>query len=325
MGIRDGHQGVSIRRGGRDILRRDRAAGSGPVLDNDGLLPDLIQALRQDTSSHVGCAARGESDQDADRAVGKVADICLLRSDRRGECTQDRCERGRPRCSHCAQNFLPRLGHLDYSFGHKRSQGDGWMCAMRTSERPVRTRDRDQVAALANGLRAVEAFSTSRQYMTVADVARQTGMTRAATRRYLLTLTACGYAQTDGKRFQLTSRVLRLGHAYISSVPLPQIAQPIVEDLGHRTDESVALTVLEVSESLTIATSAPRRIVGIFTRIGTHLPALSTATGRAVLAGRTDDAIKALLRAERIQKLTPKTKTAPAEIWQEIHRIRELG
>jgi IclR family transcriptional regulator, pca regulon regulatory protein len=196
---------------------------------------------------------------------------------------------------------------------------------MRTSERPTRTRDRDQVAALANGLRAVEAFSSSRQYMTVADVARQTGMTRAATRRYLLTLTACGYAQTDGKRFQLTSRVLRLGHAYISSVPLPQIAQPIVEELGHRTDESVALSVLEASESLTIATSAPRRIVGIFTRIGTHLPALSTATGRVLLAGKPDDAIKALLRTERIQKLTPKTKTAPAEILKEIQRIRELG
>ena len=72
--------------------------------------------------------------------------------------------------------------------------------------------------------------------MTVADVARQTGFTRAATRRYLLTLKAAGYAEYDGKRFQLTSRVLRLGHAYISSVPLPQIAQPIVEELGHKTE-----------------------------------------------------------------------------------------
>jgi IclR family pca regulon transcriptional regulator len=161
--------------------------------------------------------------------------------------------------------------------------------------------------------------------MTLADVARNTGHTRAATRRYLLTLVANGYADFDGKRFQLTSRVLRLGHAYISSVPLPQIAQPIVEELGHRTDESIALSVLEGNESLTIASSAPRRIVGIFTRVGTHLPALSTATGRVLLAGKPDDAIRDLLRACPIQKLTPKTKTSPGQIVDEVRRIRQSG
>lgn len=198
------------------------------------------------------------------------------------------------------------------------------MCAMRTNTSSG-TRDRDQVAALANGLRAIEAFAASGQRMTLAEVAKNTGHTRAATRRYLLTLVANGYADFDGKRFQLTSRVLRLGHAYISTVPLPQIAQPIVEDLGHRTDKSIALSVLEGNKSLTIASSAPRRIVGIFTRVGTHLPALSTATGRVLLAGKPDDAIRDLLRSVRIQRLTPKTKTSPGQIWEEVRRIRQSG
>jgi len=200
------------------------------------------------------------------------------------------------------------------------------MCAMRTKQtQEVRERDRNHVAALANGLRAIEAFATSRHRMTVAEVAKHSRLTRAATRRYLLTLVANGYADFDGKRFQLTSRVLRLGHAYISSVPLPQIAQPIVEELGHRTDESIALSVLEGSESVTIASSAPRRILGIFTRVGTHLPALSTATGRVLLAGKSDDAIRDILRSAHIQNLTPKTKTSPNQIWEEIRRIRRSG
>lgn len=200
------------------------------------------------------------------------------------------------------------------------------MGAARTKfEKSSRNGDRDLVAGLANGLRAIEAFSSHHKLMTVADVARQTGFTRAATRRYLLTLRAAGYADFDGKRFQLTSRVLRLGHAYISSVPLPQIAQPIVEELGHRTEESIAFSVLEGAESLTIASSAPRRIVGIFTRVGTHLPALSTSTGRVVLAGRSDDFIEQMLRATMVEKLTEKTKTTPAEIWDEIRRIRKQG
>ncbi len=200
------------------------------------------------------------------------------------------------------------------------------MGAARTrSEAASRNSDRDLVAGLANGLRAIEAFSSHHKLMTVADVARQTGFTRAATRRYLLTLRAAGYADFDGKWFQLTSRVLRLGHAYISSVPLPQIAQPIVEELGHKTEESIAFSVLEGAESLTIASSAPRRIVGIFTRVGTHLPALSTSTGRVVLAGRTDEFIEQMLRNTVVDKLTEKTKMTPAEIREEIRRIRKQG
>jgi IclR family pca regulon transcriptional regulator len=200
------------------------------------------------------------------------------------------------------------------------------MCALRTTARNgTRQSARDHVSGLANGLRAIEAFSPNRRLMTVADVARQTGLTRAATRRYLLTLTASGYAAYDGKRFQLTSRVLRLGHAYISSVPLPQIAQPIVEELGHKTEESIAFSVLEGTESLTIASSAQRRIVGIFTRVGTHLPALSTSTGRVMLADKSDEAIEQMLRSTVIEKLTYKTKTQPAEIWDELRRIRQMG
>jgi IclR family pca regulon transcriptional regulator len=200
------------------------------------------------------------------------------------------------------------------------------MAATRTrSAKGSKNGEKDLVAGLTNGLRAIEAFSSEHKLMTVADVARQTGFTRAATRRYLLTLKAAGYADFDGKRFQLTARVLRLGHAYISSVPLPQIAQPIVEELGHKTEESIAFSVLEGAESLTLASSAPRRIVGIFTRVGTHLPAFSTSTGRVVLAGRSDEFIEQLLRATVIEKRTEKTKTLPAEIWEEIRRIRKQG
>ena len=46
----------------------------------------------------------------------------------------------------------------------------------------LRRRDRDQVGALANGLRAIEAFATSRQRMTLAEIAKSAGLTRAAAR-----------------------------------------------------------------------------------------------------------------------------------------------
>lgn len=186
--------------------------------------------------------------------------------------------------------------------------------------------ERDLVSALANGLRAMEAFSPADRRMSLSEVAHRTGLTRAAARRYLHTLTAAGYAEFDGKLFQLTPRVLRFAHAYLSSISLPQIATPIIEELGAQTNEGVSLTVLDGFESLTVVSSVPRRIVGAYTRVGTHLPALVAASGRVLLAGKSDDFVEQMIsRAAPKCKLTPKTKISPEEIRCEISRIRETG
>lgn len=203
------------------------------------------------------------------------------------------------------------------------------MCAKRTvqsSNREAPARRRDEVNALASGLRAIEAFSASRPRMTLSDIARRAGVSRAAARRYLLTLTSAGYAETDGKYFRLTPRVLRLGYAYVSSVPLPQVAQPVIDSLGEKTEEAVALGVLDGTESIIIASTLQNRLVGVFTRVGTHLPAFTSSMGRVLLSGMPDDVIAHKLKAAGpIRRLTPKTKTSPAEILAEIQRIRTDG
>jgi IclR family pca regulon transcriptional regulator len=182
------------------------------------------------------------------------------------------------------------------------------------------------VAALANGLRAIEAFTATHQRMSLSDVARHAGLSRAAARRYLLTLVACGYAEMSGKQFQLTPRVLRLGYAYVASVPLTRIAQPIIEELGEKTDEAVALAVLDGPESLIVASSVSRRIVGVFTRVGTHLPAATSSTGRVLLSDKSDEAIlHRLQQSAPVAQLTAKTKISPTEILAEIRRVRDLG
>ena len=88
-------------------------------------------------------------------------------------------------------------------------------------------KDRDYVAALAAGLAVMEAFGPKDPRLTLSDVARKADLTRAAARRHLLTLVELGYAESDGKFFSLTARVLRLGHEHVTAAPLPKLAQPI--------------------------------------------------------------------------------------------------
>jgi IclR family pca regulon transcriptional regulator len=203
------------------------------------------------------------------------------------------------------------------------------MCSQRTKPQavgPEPTKPREQVTAFEHGLLAIEAFSASYQKLTVSDVARRAGLSRAAARRYLLTLANAGYAETDGKRFSLTPKVLRLGYAYLSSASLPRLAQPILDEIGEETDEFTALVVRDGPDATFIAGSSQRRFVAGITRLGTRLPLHACSTGRVLLAGLPDDLVEEHLeRSSPRLMLTPRTKTSRSELLAEIRRVRQQG
>ena len=80
--------------------------------------------------------------------------------------------------------------------------------------------NRDYVNSLARGLEVIRAFTRAQPRMTLSEIARMTGMTRATVRRFLLTLVKEGYAETDGKYFSLRPKVLELGFAALSSMTM---------------------------------------------------------------------------------------------------------
>ncbi|MCC5697133.1 helix-turn-helix domain-containing protein, partial [Klebsiella pneumoniae] len=119
----------------------------------------------------------------------------------------------------------------------------------------------EYVQSLARGLMVIRAFNESHPEMTLSEVARETGMSRAAARRFLHTLVHLGYVWTDGRVFALTPRVLELGFAYLSSVSLPEIAQPYLERLVSEVHESASVSVLDGTDIVYVARVPTSRIM----------------------------------------------------------------
>ncbi|MCC6210571.1 MAG: helix-turn-helix domain-containing protein [Burkholderiales bacterium] len=189
----------------------------------------------------------------------------------------------------------------------------------------MRSGERDYVGALQKGLAVIEALGASEARLSLSEVARSASLTRAAARRYLLTLARLGYAEFDGGRFSLTPHVLRLGYAYFSSASLPRLAQPIVERIGERTHEVASIAVLDGAEILFLARSARRRIISASTGVGTRMPAYCTAIGRVLLAARADADIERFLKDIRPKKFTPRTLTGQRDLLQAILGARREG
>jgi IclR family transcriptional regulator, pca regulon regulatory protein len=181
------------------------------------------------------------------------------------------------------------------------------------------------VQSLERGLAVIRAFDAEHPELTLSDVARATGLTRAAARRFLLTLTDLGYVRTDGRLFALTARVLELGYAYLSALSLPEVAEPHLEALVAEVRESSSLSVLDGDDIVYVARVPTSRIMRVAINVGTRFPAYATSMGRVQLAGLSDDDLTAYLKRVDLKRLTARTLATEAELRGELARIRAQG
>jgi IclR family pca regulon transcriptional regulator len=181
------------------------------------------------------------------------------------------------------------------------------------------------VQSLERGLAVIRAFGAEEPELTLSDVARRTGLTRAAARRFLLTLTDLGYVRTDGKQFALTPRVLDLGYAFLSSLTLPEVAEPHLERLAAELRESSSVSVLDGDEIVYVGRVPTSRIMRVSINVGTRFPAYATSMGRVLLAGLPEPELAAYLARAEIRPLTSRAIDNADALAAELDRVREQG
>ena len=191
--------------------------------------------------------------------------------------------------------------------------------------RPLGSLKRDLVAGLEKGLAVIEAFDQERPRLTISEVAERTGLTRAAARRYLLTLTHLGFVHQERKMFALAPRVLRLAQSYLHSARLPRVVQPALIELANSLKEASAASVLDDADIICIAATSAGRNVSATLQAGIRVPAYCTANGRVLVAAMPESQADAWLARQTLRPLTPHTITRPERLRAELQRTRERG
>ena len=184
---------------------------------------------------------------------------------------------------------------------------------------------RDIMGGLAKGLMAIETFTAERPRQSIAEVAASSGLDRATARRCLLTLSELGYADYDGKYFTLTPRILRLGTACLATMPLPQMVQPLLDDLSDQLGESSSVSILDGHEIVYVARAAQRKVMSIALMPGSRLPAFCTSMGRVLLAALPDSEARSRLEAAPLVKRTSHTCVDLEALSLGLAHVREQG
>lgn len=186
-------------------------------------------------------------------------------------------------------------------------------------------RSSDFVQSLERGLAVIRAFDAEHRELSLSDVARAAGLTRAAARRFLLTLLRLGYVNFDGKLFSLRPRVLELGFAYLSSLTLTDVAQPHMEALVAKINESSSISVLDDTDIVYVVRVPTRRIMTITIAVGTRLPAYATSMGRVLLAGLEPAELEERLARIELRPLTARTVTDAGRLREIVETVRRQG
>lgn len=193
------------------------------------------------------------------------------------------------------------------------------------AERDEGAGDPNFMTSLARGLEVIRAFTEREPNLTIADIARITGLPRAAARRCLLTLAQLGYAGTDGRVFFLKPKTLALGYSFLSSAPLATILDPLIEQVSAAVHESSSAAVLDEDEVVYIARAATKRIMSVGLNVGSRLPAHCTSMGRALLAHLPPSELDGYLARVELKPFTERTVTDPDALRRELARVREFG
>jgi len=187
-------------------------------------------------------------------------------------------------------------------------------------------RGTDFVQSLERGLAVIRAFDGEHPALTLSEVSRRTGLTRAAARRFLLTLVELGYVHHDGREFMLRPSVLNLGFAYLSSMGLSEVAMPHMETLVANVEESSSMSVLDGGDVVYVArVPTRRRIMTVAIAVGTRFPAYATSMGRVLLAGLSSAELDAAMTKVEFTRFTDTTVSNEAELRQVVEATRDCG
>jgi IclR family pca regulon transcriptional regulator len=188
-----------------------------------------------------------------------------------------------------------------------------------------RAGDPDFMTSLARGLHVIRAFAGVDRRLTIADVSRATGLTRAVVRRCLYTLRELGYAGTDGRAYFLQPRILNLGYAYLSTAHVPIAAQPVLEEMSEQLGEATSVAVLDDGAVVYVARAATKRIMSVTLGVGSRLPAYCTALGRVLLAYMTDEQAATELGKIELVAHTKHTITSRRKLEETLLAVRADG
>lgn len=182
------------------------------------------------------------------------------------------------------------------------------------------------IGSVAKALELLQLFAGGRA-VQVNQASRTLKVSRSTVHRLLTTLVAYGYVEQDRTtRTYLPGPALTgIGLAAVQGNALSSAARGGLVALAKASGETVHLMVLRGDHILCLDSIESPNPIRTPSRIGWNLPSHSTAGGKAVLAGLTDDEVEGIFPDPMIYGQTRSSPVRRVDLLADLELVRARG
>ena len=185
---------------------------------------------------------------------------------------------------------------------------------------------KDFLKTLDKGLIVIKAFDGDNPRMTLSQVARKTNLSRASARRFLLTLAKLGYLIKVDDSFQLTAKILEIGHQFLTTQDFIEVITPFMREVSRKLYKACSASILNESDVVYVARiPSQHQILSVNLSIGSRLPAYCTSMGRILLGNLSEDELDLHLSQAKLLSLTKHTITDIPSLREIIMQTKKQG
>jgi DNA-binding IclR family transcriptional regulator len=182
------------------------------------------------------------------------------------------------------------------------------------------------VGVLTKVLAIFELLDRAPGGLQLRNVAEQTGLNKSTAYRFLAHLERAGYLVRDlTGAYLIGPRLVHLGANSTYQATICRLSRPVMEDLWHKTGETVNLGALDGAEVLYLDVLESPHHFRLSSQKGMRRAMNCTALGKTLLAWLPPATRDELLAHGKFEKRTPHSITHPADLLTELGRIQRRG
>ncbi len=157
--------------------------------------------------------------------------------------------------------------------------------------KPRAKKDRHFVTALSRGLDVLACFRTGDALLGNGELAERCRLPKSTVSRLSQTLARLGYLRyvEDTAKYRLGGATLALGSAMLSGLAIRQVARPMMQEVADFSLAVVALGVRVELGIIYIEVCRNKAALTLSLDVGSRVPLVTTAMGRAYFAAAADD------------------------------------
>lgn len=161
--------------------------------------------------------------------------------------------------------------------------------------------------------------------VSMSEIARITGLPKSSAFRYLTVLESRQYVErgSEDGDYKLGLAFLPIQSRHVEV--LSQRSRPYLERLRDRFGETINLGVLDGRRVIYVSILESPQAMRLAARPGDRDYIHSTALGKAIAAHLPEDRVRAILEAEGMPRLAPRTITDPEEYLRELRTVSAVG